>query len=347
MNVMLLTSTIDPRVKAGVETYNEYLKKIFPQMKIISNDNVKPSKFNWFSPLKEPLKALQVDKFVKKNAEKLKPDLVITNGMYGWNLKEKEVNCPIMNVSHGTFAGLAGNAIKKFSLEYLRTRFIYAFFEKQSAKNATLVISNSHLTRELNKKYYGIESVTVHNPVDIRTFKPVKKEIARKKLGLNAVKKICLFVGRQEYQKGFDLFEKIAELKPDIDFISITFPKTISKVKNIKSVSVKDKEELSLYYAAADLVIFPSRFEGFGFVPVEALACNTPVISTITGVIKEINIKGLNKINTTKIAEWDREIDKILKQKFSQNTDVFVREQFGYEKFKQNILRLTGDLTKN
>jgi glycosyltransferase involved in cell wall biosynthesis len=36
-------------------------------------------------------------------------------------------------------------------------------------------------------------------------------------------------------------------------------------------------EELSRYYASADVLVFPSRTDTFGLVMLEALACGTPV----------------------------------------------------------------------
>ncbi len=346
MNVILLTATTDPKVKAGVETYNEYLKKVFPGMKIISYETVKPGALEWFSPLKEPMKAGAVCSFLKENIGTLKPDLVITNGMFGWNLKERDAGCPIINISHGTFAGLADNAIKP-GPEFCRTRFIYAFFEKMSAGNASLVVSNSGLTKELNKKYYGIGSEVILNPVDTKTFKARDMKKAREKLGLDPEKTIGLFVGRPEYQKGFDLLEKIAGLRPEIGFISITFPKTKSTVKNITGVSVSEREELALYYAAADFVVFPSRFEGFGFVPIEALSCNTPVISGNVGVVREIRADGLEKVSSMEAGEWCGAIDRVLGKKSRPSTAALVAEKFGFGKFRRKFLALAGRITKN
>lgn len=46
-------------------------------------------------------------------------------------------------------------------------------------------------------------------------------------------------------------------------------------------------EELPLWYAAADLFVFPSVYEGFGMPVVEAMACGTPVIAANSSSIPE------------------------------------------------------------
>lgn len=346
MNVLLLTSTNDPRVKAGVETYNDYLKKVFPGLKIIGYDTIKPSAFEWFSPLKEPIKANAVGSFVKKNLGKLKPGLIITNGMYGWSITEKNTKCPIINISHGTFPGLALNAIRRTSPEFYRTLFGYAFFEMLSMKNASVVVANSRLTMELNKKYYGVDSIVIHNPVDTKTFAPIGKKNARQKLGLDERKRIGLFVGRPEYQKGFDLFEKIAGMRPEMDFISITFPKTKGNKKNIKGALVKNRKELALYYAAADFVVFPSRFEGFGFVPIEALSCNTRVISSNVGIAMETSVHGLEIVPSLELEAWLMAVDRIVAKKSRASPAEIVKKRFGFGAFRAKFLDLTRRLAK-
>jgi glycosyltransferase involved in cell wall biosynthesis len=50
---------------------------------------------------------------------------------------------------------------------------------------------------------------------------------------------------------------------------------------------VPDARMPDLYRDAA-LLIFPSRGEGFGFPPLEAMACGTPVIASRAGSIPEI-----------------------------------------------------------
>lgn len=49
-----------------------------------------------------------------------------------------------------------------------------------------------------------------------------------------------------------------------------------------------DEADIACVYTLADLFIFPSFFEGFGIPPLEAMACETPVITSNGGALPEI-----------------------------------------------------------
>ncbi|MFT5193333.1 MAG: glycosyltransferase involved in cell wall biosynthesis [Cellvibrionaceae bacterium] len=65
-------------------------------------------------------------------------------------------------------------------------------------------------------------------------------------------------------------------------------------------------DELPLWYAAADLLVFPSFYEGFGMPIIEAMGCGTPVLASNTSAMPEAvgEVGGLfDPLNVSNLAE--------------------------------------------
>ena len=113
---------------------------------------------------------------------------------------------------------------------------------------------------------------------------------------------IIFYVGMLEKRKGVDLLIKaISTIKkeiPDVHlFIAgigkeeINFKNLVKELDiedNVKFLSFISEEEKYSYYKSADVCVFPSRFEWFGIVLLEAMVCEKPVVASNVGGIPYI-----------------------------------------------------------
>jgi glycosyltransferase involved in cell wall biosynthesis len=64
-----------------------------------------------------------------------------------------------------------------------------------------------------------------------------------------------------------------------------------------------NNEDRKFYYSLASAFIYPSFFEGFGFPPLEAMACGTPVITSANSSLPEVVGDGALLINPSSVDE--------------------------------------------
>jgi glycosyltransferase involved in cell wall biosynthesis len=107
-------------------------------------------------------------------------------------------------------------------------------------------------------------------------------------------KRRLLFVGRFDRQKGVDiLLEALHELRDSTfaylvgsavlgDNDALTLP------DNVRVTGWLSGSALTAYYQSADLLVAPSRWEGFGLTAVEAMRAGLPVIAARVGGLTEV-----------------------------------------------------------
>jgi glycosyltransferase involved in cell wall biosynthesis len=67
--------------------------------------------------------------------------------------------------------------------------------------------------------------------------------------------------------------------------------------EDIRFLGFVEDDALPNLYRAASCMVYPSLFEGFGLPPVEAMACGTPVISSISGSLDEVVANAAQIVN--------------------------------------------------
>jgi teichuronic acid biosynthesis glycosyltransferase TuaC len=146
----------------------------------------------------------------------------------------------------------------------------------------------------------------IENGIDPRVFRPIDRVEARRALGLPKYGPLLVSVGTLAPRKGFHLvMEAMARLKrrwPTLRFAVIggdgpegamgaELLQLAAKLRLEDRVifpGPRQREELALWYGAADLFVLATAHEGCPNVVLEALACGTPVVATPVGNIPEL-----------------------------------------------------------
>jgi glycosyltransferase involved in cell wall biosynthesis len=82
--------------------------------------------------------------------------------------------------------------------------------------------------------------------------------------------------------------------------------------KRIKFSGYVEAEHLPVIYSMASLFVFPSLYEGFGFPPLEAMACGCPVVASNRASIPEICGESALYIDPTNPAAIAQAIERVL-----------------------------------
>ncbi len=130
--------------------------------------------------------------------------------------------------------------------------------------------------------YYVIGGMILPCGVDLDLFKPVNKTLARNHLNLNQKSRLILFPFDPDRKtKRYDIAKACQER-----LLSKGYQCELIVICNVKN------ELMPWYYNAADVMILCSDSEGSPTSIKEALACNTPVVSTDVGDVRDI-MKGV------------------------------------------------------
>lgn len=161
-------------------------------------------------------------------------------------------------------------------------------FERASFRAATVVVGVSDYTsRSVAAAFPGTKPISILNGIDTAHFTPAKSQEARSGRPFR-----LLFVGNLIRRKGADLLPRImSALGPDFElrFTSgLRDEARIEVLPNMRPLGRITPPELLEEYRQADVLLFPSRLEGFGYAVAEAMACGVPVVASNTSSLPEL-----------------------------------------------------------
>lgn len=198
-------------------------------------------------------------------------DVVLCNGEFGFSVEHPNA----INVFHGNYYGYAMAMKDMVPEEVTLKRLFKAEMQKKSAERKYVVTVSESSKRQLEDFGIYVDEV-VKNSVNTNLFYP-RDDVQR---GIHA---LALSRGRY-YEKGFDVLKRLAEKGVRMRLFS---DKTID-APNVDNNEIIENEELCSEYNKAEVLLFPSRFEGGSLIVLEAMACGCPVITTPTGYGYEV-----------------------------------------------------------
>ncbi|MCF6767309.1 glycosyltransferase family 4 protein [Thiotrichales bacterium 19S11-10] len=184
----------------------------------------------------------------------------------------------------------AGDGVHKVYIKVKKskfnpTNFVYCYLEKRCFNNAKLIIANSHFIKRQIIQTYQIDKrkiKVIYNGINLKPVDHYSSKLSvLKELPIIENKKIILFVGSDFYRKGVDILLKIiSKLQSDNFHVIIigkdkkakAFQKLAETLNINNQISFTGlRADVNHFYAISDIFLFPTRYEPFSNVVLEAM----------------------------------------------------------------------------
>jgi glycosyltransferase involved in cell wall biosynthesis len=196
---------------------------------------------------------------------------------------------------HLALAGLFASGVPlvttKHNPDPFRARLAFRLAERAALRRYRAVIAISDALRDFLADTLGVKARTVRYGLAAPDRPPARADSSDTRF---------LAVGRLEEQKGFDVaVEAMARVVDQVPEARLAFAgeggKRPELTAAIERLGLGDavqllgrREDVSELMAAADALVHPARWEGFGLVLLEAMRSALPIVATRAGAIPEV-----------------------------------------------------------
>ena len=201
---------------------------------------------------------------------------------WAWDLQNQYL--AESRLAGGGLIGTPKSLLARALLHYVRN------WDVRSANGVDLFLSNSRFVARRIGKTYRRKAKTLYPPVDTKTFRPAADGGPRQDFYLTA--------SRMVPYKKIDLIVEAFRDMPDKRLVVVGGGPDYEKIRakargaaNIKLAGPVGNDQLVRYMQSAKAFVFAAE-EDFGIVPVEAMACGTPVIAFGRGGVTESVVDG-------------------------------------------------------
>jgi len=209
-------------------------------------------------------------------------------------LKEKGIDIKVVTTLHGTDITLVGSHPNyKTAVEFSINNSDVVTTVSESLKKDTLRLFN--ITKDIK---------VIHNFIDFEKYPEIGSEECLRSTIANENERIITHVSNLRPVKRaadvMDIFYKIQKKIPSKLLLVGEGPDREHIECQAKDLGILDKvlfmgnsNEVNKLLCYSDLFLLPSETESFGLAALEAMAARTPVISTNSGGLSEVNINGV------------------------------------------------------
>ena len=225
---------------------------------------------------------------------------------------------------------------------------------------ATEVIVNSNYMKNEIQRLFGLPFDKINvipNGVNLSNFTGIERDYDFRRQYAMDNEKIILYVGRLVYEKGvqhlISAMPKILSNYHDAKLIIAGRGGMMDELKaqvtnmglgnKVYFTGYLDSKKVQKMYKCADVAVFPSTYEPFGIVALEAMLAGVPTVVSDVGGLGEIVAHGVDGMksyagNPNSIADSVLALlkDHQLAANVSKKAKVKVKDQFNWEKIAQD-----------
>lgn len=322
MKVLFFTREYPPNVYGGAGVHVEYLAKelakLMPlEVRCFGNQNEEAQNLKVEGFAFDDLDFSQAPKNLQSVFKTLQACIQM-------NAKPTDVDVVHCHTWYAQFAGIVAKlcygvplVITTHSLEPLRPwkreqlgrgYDMSSWIEKTALQMADAVIAVSEGTKQEVLSYFDVEEEkikVIYNGIDLKQYVPVQSTDVLHRFHIDPTQPYVLFVGRITRQKGIiHLVNAIEFIHPDTQVVLCAGAPDTPEIAKEMQVSVAevqakrnnviwieemlDKPSIIELYSHAAVFCCPSIYEPFGIINIEAMACETAVVASAVGGIKEV-----------------------------------------------------------
>ena len=276
---------------------------------------------------------------------------------YAAKTLKESYNIPLVSTIHATESGRNGGIQTEMQRYINDTEWMLTYESSE-------VIVNSNFMKNDIQRIFGLpfEKIKViPNGIDLKKFDGIKKDYEFRRRFAADNEKIILSLGRLVFEKGIQhliyAMPKILSNYNDVKLVIVGKGGMINELKQITvNLGIQDKVYFTGYmagndvqkmYKVSDVAVFPSTYEPFGIVALEAMLGGTPTVVSDIGGLNEIVKHGETGLksyagNANSIADSVTQLlyDYDLSEKITKNAKLEVVQNFNWTKIAEDTRKL-------